>query len=86
MQSIKTDEFEYGLCPMSLVANLVLSAADLSWTNQDQSNFFPNGQYFLIEQVRAISTVPKFGLERFYAGIESPQFQLLRVPLYFGSD
>jgi hypothetical protein len=55
-------------------------------SKNEQSKFFPNGQYFLIEQVRAISTVPKFGLERLYAGIESPGSQLLRVPLYFGSD
>ena len=86
MQSIKNYEFDSGLCPLSLVANIVLIGVDRSLASQDQSNFFPNGQYFLIEQVRAISTVPKFGLERFYAGIESPQFQLLRVPLYFGSD
>ena len=85
-QGIKTYEFDSGLCFFSLAAKTVLISADLFWASQDQSNFFPNGKYFLIEQVRAISAVPKFGLERFYAGIERTQFQLLCVPLYFGSD
>jgi hypothetical protein len=53
MQSIKTYEFNHpGLCLLSLAANIVLMGADLPWANQDLSNFFPNGQYFLIEQVR----------------------------------
>ena len=70
MQTIKT----YGSTPggafLSLAANIILIGVDLTLVSQYQSNFLPNDQYFLIEQVRAISAVPKFGLERFYAGIE----------------